>query len=83
MIGEKGFKISGGQKQRIIIARSLIIQPDILILDEATNALDTNSEDLIIQNIIKNYEKMTVFIISHRKLDHNLFNKTINLGGNN
>ena len=83
MIGEKGFKISGGQKQRIIIARSLIIQPDILVLDEATNALDINSEDSIIQNIIKNYEKMTVFIISHRKLDQNLFNKTINLGGNN
>lgn len=79
-IGERGFKISGGQKQRIIIARSLIINPEILILDEATNALDIESENLIIKNIIKTYKNMTVMIISHRNLDENLFNKTINLG---
>ena len=82
-IGEKGFKISGGQKQRIIIARSLIIQPKMLILDEATNALDIESENLIIKNILNFYKDMTVVIISHRKLDQTLFNKTINLGGNN
>ncbi len=80
-IGERGYKISGGQKQRIIIARSLIIKPEILILDEATNALDINSEDLIIKNIINTYKDLTVMIISHRNLDHDLFNKTINLGG--
>ena len=81
LILERGYKISGGQKQRIIIARSLIIKPEILILDEATNALDINSEDLIIKNIINTYKNLTVMIISHRNLDHDLFNKTINLGG--
>ena len=81
MVGEKGYKISGGQKQRIIIARSLITKPEILVLDEATNALDMTSEDMIIKNIIENYRNMTVIIISHRNLDKNLFNKTINLGG--
>ena len=59
------------KKQRIIIARSLIIQPKILIFDEATNALDVDAENSIINNIITNFKKMTIFIISHRKLEEN------------
>ena len=74
-------KISGGQKQRITIARSLIIQPKILIFDEATNALDVDAENSIINNIISNFKKMTIFIISHRKLEEKLFSKTIKVGG--
>ena len=80
-LGENGLKISGGQKQRIIIARSLIIQPKILIFDEATNALDVDAENSIINNIITNFKKMTIFIISHRKLEEKLFSKTIKVGG--
>ena len=53
IIGEKSSKISGGQSQRIGIARALIKKPSILILDESTNSLDKNTEDLILQSISK------------------------------
>ena len=81
-LGENGYKISGGQKQRIIIARSLILNPKILVLDEATNALDIKSEATIIKNIVSYFKDMTIFIISHRNLDEGLFNKTIKIGEN-
>ena len=79
-IGERGFKISGGQKQRNCIARIKHNQSRNINFEQATNALDIRSENLIIKNIIKTYKNMTVMIISHRNLDENLFNKTINLG---
>ena len=63
LIGENGASISGGQKQRIGIARSLINEPDLLILDEATNALNHEVSNEIIKNL-KNYD-MTILIISH------------------
>ena len=64
-VGEKGFKISGGQKQRIGIARAIYNNPQIIILDESTNALDSEKE-LEIINALKN-EKMTVIHITHKK----------------
>ena len=64
--GEHAGKISGGQKQRIGIARALFTKPDILILDEATNALDGVTEDTILNNIINKSKDLTVIIISHR-----------------
>ncbi len=64
--GEHASKISGGQKQRIGIARALFTKPDILILDEATNALDGVTEDTILNNIINKSKDLTVIIISHR-----------------
>ena len=64
-VGEKGFKISGGQKQRIGIARALYDDPEIIILDESTNALDPETE-LGIVNSLKN-EKITVILITHKK----------------
>ncbi|WP_440928165.1 ATP-binding cassette domain-containing protein [Candidatus Pelagibacter sp.] len=64
-VGEKGFKISGGQKQRIGIARAIYTNPKIIILDESTNALDSDTELEIIKSL-KN-EKMTVIHITHKK----------------
>jgi ATP-binding cassette subfamily B protein/subfamily B ATP-binding cassette protein MsbA len=66
LVGEKGHKLSGGERQRIALARALIKNPEILILDEATNQLDSYSEKLI-QNAIENLKKeKTIIIIAHR-----------------
>ena len=67
-IGEFGSQISGGQKQRIGIARALYNIPQILILDESTNALDENTEKEILQDILKLKENnITLFSISHEE----------------
>lgn len=63
-IGERGIKLSGGQKQRLTIARALYKNPEILILDEATNALDQNSEKLILNNL-KESKNYTIILVSH------------------
>jgi len=66
ILGEKGSKISGGQRQKIGIARALYFEPKILILDEATNALDEKSETILMNNL-KNYKNIAcIFLISHK-----------------
>jgi ABC-type multidrug transport system fused ATPase/permease subunit len=64
-VGEKGIKLSGGQIQRIGIARALYDTPDILILDEATNALDLSTQEKVLKNIYNEMENKTVISISH------------------
>lgn len=66
LIGERGVKLSGGQRQRMSIARALLADPKILILDEATSNLDTASEQLIQQSLDELLKDRTTFMIAHR-----------------
>tara|TARA_Y100000741_G_scaffold346013_1_gene311966 strand:- start:1236 stop:3002 length:1767 start_codon:yes stop_codon:yes gene_type:complete len=65
-IGEDGVKLSGGQLQRIGIARALYLKPQVLILDEATNALDVETERLVFDSIKKDYNGISIIWITHR-----------------
>jgi ABC-type multidrug transport system fused ATPase/permease subunit len=66
IVGDRGIKLSGGQRQRLFMARELFKQPRLLILDEATSSLDTESERYIQKSIDELKGKMTVVIIAHR-----------------
>lgn len=66
LVGEKGVSLSGGQKQRISIARSLIKNPDILILDDALSAVDARTEQRIINHIREKRQGKTTIIVTHR-----------------
>jgi ATP-binding cassette subfamily B protein len=65
-IGAEGTGISAGQRQRILIARAVYKNPDIILLDEATNALDANNESIILQNLNQFFAGKTVIVVAHR-----------------
>jgi ATP-binding cassette subfamily B protein len=66
LLGERGVNLSGGQKQRISIARALIRKPKLLILDDCLSAVDTETEETILQSIRSQGESTAVLLVSHR-----------------
>jgi ATP-binding cassette subfamily B protein len=66
IVGERGTTLSGGQKQRISIARALLLNPEILILDDALSAVDAKTEEAILNNLLELRENKTTIISSHR-----------------
>ncbi len=76
-VGERGITLSGGQKQRVSIARAVVREPKILILDDALSAVDTKTENTILNSMKKIMQGRTSIIISHRVSSAKLANKII------
>jgi len=77
IVGERGVTLSGGQKQRVSIARALIKQPDILILDDALSAVDTTTEQQIVSYLDESLKDKTAIIITHRANNNLNFDRII------
>ena len=76
---ENGFNISGGQKQRIILARSIINEFDLLLIDEGLNQIDVELERKILKNLFNKFHDKTIIIVSHRLENMDLYDKLIKL----
>ena len=79
MVGERGVTLSGGQKQRISLARALIKEPDIIILDDCLSAVDTTTEQTILSYLSGALSDKTAIMITHRIYRHLTFDKVIAL----
>ena len=66
MVGERGVSLSGGQKQRVSIARALILDPEILVMDDSVSAVDTDTEEKILSHLRESRKGKTNIIIAHR-----------------
>ena len=77
IIEENGFNISGGQKQRIILARSIINEFDLLLIDEGLNQIDVELERKILKNLFNKFHDKTIIIVSHRLENMDLYDKLI------
>ena len=78
-VGERGVRLSGGQRQRVGIARALYRDAKIIILDEPTNALDVETENLVLDSISKLSDDITLIMISHSNNSLKYFDKIIDL----
>ena len=78
-LGDRGNSLSGGQKQRIGLVRALLTQPKILILDEATNALDLAMERRLMNLVMRRMDGSTVIVVSHSDLDLADFKQVIEI----
>ncbi|OUU53616.1 MAG: hypothetical protein CBC25_00110 [Pelagibacteraceae bacterium TMED65] len=76
-IGNRGIRISGGQKQRVGFARALYNNPNILFLDEATSNLDSETEQKIIENILKSFKEITIISITHKLINLKNFDEIV------
>ena len=77
IVGERGIMLSGGQKQRISIARSLIKEPELVVLDDCLSAVDAKTEKIILDNLHQNLQNKTVIFITHRIFAAMSFDKII------
>ena len=82
LIEENGYNLSGGEKQRIILARALLKNPKILLIDEGLSQLNNKLERIILKNIIDYYNNMTIIFVSHRNENSDLFHQTYTLERN-
>ena len=78
-VGERGIRFSGGQKQRIGMARALYKNANLLIMDEPTNSLDKDTEDLIMNTLANIKKNITIIMVSHSKNSHKYFDRIIEL----
>ena len=81
MIEENGFNLSGGERQRIILARTILSNSKILLIDEGTNQLDISLERTVLKNIFNKFKEKTVIVISHRLDNMDLFDHFIRIEG--
>ena len=79
LIEENGFNISGGEKQRIVLARTFIVESDVILIDEGLSQIDENLERIIIKNILKNFKNKIIILVTHRTSNMDLFDKVIKM----
>lgn len=79
VIEEDGYNISGGERQRIVLARALLKQSDVILLDEAFSQMDSNLERKILKKLFQTYSKKIIVVVSHRKDNMDLFNTYIEM----
>ena len=78
-VGDAGVQLSGGQKQRVGIARAILSNPEVLVFDEGTAALDDSTEKEILNDLLNNNKDKTIVFITHKKSLISMFDKVISL----